>query len=534
MKLLSLVLLLLPCLAYSQDTMFYAKHNFSAPVRNVFTDGKNIYVKAGKNLYKKNDNEWDLQVQEFTKTYVFFEKDFYETDYLPNQYLYDCSPMTHLIPQQNNKFSTIAQIDNRLFLATGGSLFEYTINNYYRYYYPGYSIRHIYQQEGLKVLSTYSGIFINDTIKAKTPYYSSGDFCKIKDEYYLCSDQLYRLNKDFTFERIPSAVNLFSGQSRKLIEFGHKLYAENTKSINLVDSNFELMPIHQGFEYYDLEAVDSVLLFSTYSGEIFAYNGNTTRLLCKINSRVRDIYAYKNVVYFSSDNGVYTITNLQPESLKLLTNTPFSVMVVIDLLKNTWIATENGLYLLPDKGAKPILFIANVEFNRGALTYYNDNVYAGSINGLYVINAYTVIKDYLPQYLNNLSTETNTKRKKWLTIGILALVAASSSIYLLLRKKKQKPIVTLPQKEEVGLTLNKIEQDIKSNNILTVENLAEFYKTNTVQLNRQFKIFDTTPGKFLKKVKIDYAKALLEDGISMEEVSNKVGYSASLLKKELG
>jgi AraC-like DNA-binding protein len=68
---------------------------------------------------------------------------------------------------------------------------------------------------------------------------------------------------------------------------------------------------------------------------------------------------------------------------------------------------------------------------------------------------------------------------------------------------------------------------------MTVEGLAEFYQTNTVQLNRQFKVFETTPGKFMKTVKLNYARELLKNKVPLEEVVAKVGYSASFIKKEL-
>ena len=66
-----------------------------------------------------------------------------------------------------------------------------------------------------------------------------------------------------------------------------------------------------------------------------------------------------------------------------------------------------------------------------------------------------------------------------------------------------------------------------------MKDLAEFYQTNTVQLNRQFKTFDTTPGKFMKTVKINYARELLKNKVPMEEVVSKLGYSASFIRKEL-
>ncbi|HEX5667453.1 MAG TPA: hypothetical protein VFX73_01555, partial [Chitinophagaceae bacterium] len=92
----------------------------------------------------------------------------------------------------------------------------------------------------------------------------------------------------------------------------------------------------------------------------------------------------------------------------------------------------------------------------------------------------------------------------------------------------------IPQKETApALTIDQITEAIRTHNIMTVEGLAEFYQTNTVQLNRQFKTFDTTPGKFMKTVKINYARELLKNRVPMEEVVAKVGYTAGFIKKEL-
>lgn len=93
--------------------------------------------------------------------------------------------------------------------------------------------------------------------------------------------------------------------------------------------------------------------------------------------------------------------------------------------------------------------------------------------------------------------------------------------------------ISIRPKEEALLNLERIAHDISEYNIMTVEALAEFYKTNTVQLNRQFKTFDTTPGKFMKQVKLEQARNLLANGSTMEEVVGKVGYSATYLKKHI-
>lgn len=388
----------------AQDTDFVNRHSFPTPVRNVFQADSLVYVKTGGGLYRYDAGKWVQENIKFEKSFMFYDKGFYETDFIPNQFLFDAQEMEYLIPQRSLSFGTLVKSGNRLFVGVGGSLFEYSVNNYYRHYYKGNSIRDIYIDPALKVVSTYSGVYVQDSIKVPEPGYSNGAFTRIRGKYYLSNDLLYQYSADSGFRKIRSGANEFAGHSRKLVDWRNQIYSQNSKSINIVDSNFELRPVHQGYDYNDLEAADSMLLFCTTTGEVFQFNGQDTKLLVKLPARIRDIYIFKDTWYFASDAGVYSIHNGLPGSLTQVTKTPFSVNVVIDLLNNTWIATENGLFVIPNKSKELILFIADVEFNRGALKFYEDSIYAGSIEGLYVFNTYTVVKNFLPQYINKKKT----------------------------------------------------------------------------------------------------------------------------------
>lgn len=529
-----LLLIFYPCLVFGQDTSFIAKHSFPTPVRNVFTANNFLYAKTGDGLYKLDGAKWELQKMKFEKSYVFFNNGFVEADYLPNKYVFNTEPMAYMIPVKSTLSASKAEIEDRFFVSAGGALFEYSINNNYSHYFSGYSVRNIYLENGLKLVSTYSGIFLNDTIKITNPGYSNGYFVKIRGQYYLSSDHLYAFKEPATFEQIGSGDNVFAGYSRKLVVYKNDIFSMNTKSVNRFDSSFELLPIHQGYEYYDMEVVGDNLLFSTQTGEVFVYDGLNVRLLLKLKTRIRDIYQFKNTLYLSSEEGVYTLQGLDPGTLTLIAKTPFTVMVLVDAMRNTWISTENGMYLLPDLKKEPILYIRDVEFNRGALTLYHDSVFAGSISGLYVIDCYHAVKNFLPLYLNKKQTDISEKRKKWGIYGTVffILLAGLAFTYRVYSKKRAKLII--PQKETTPtLTLDNIAEAIRTNNIMTVENLAEYYQTNTVQLNRQFKTFDITPGKFMKAVKINYARELLKNKVPMDEVVGKVGYSASFIRKEL-
>jgi AraC-like DNA-binding protein len=500
----------------------------------VLSVDNHFYVKTGNGLYKLDGDKWKRLPIEFSKTFVFYENGWVEEDYLPERNMFQPDDMSRLIPQPSLMGATKAEVGDRLFVSVGGSLFEYHIRRHYQLTYGDRSIRNIFLEPGLKMVSTYSGIFINDTIRAIEPSYANGYFSRIGDRLFLSSDHLYEYVPPGSFREIEGGHNQFSGYSRKLVEFGGGVYSLNTKSVNRFDKLRELEPIHQGFEYLDLEVAGGRLLFCTQSGEIFAYDGKAVSRVCRLNSRIRDLYVFRNTVYVSSDQGVFTFNGKDSASIQQIAQTPFSVMTIVDPQRNTWIATENGLFVLPDRKTEPIPFIPDVEFNRGALLLDGDDIHAGSISGIYTFNSLNVMKNFLSLYFNK-KTQDESRRRRGLLFWVLActvLVGAAGTGYRAYRKRNSKLVI--PQKETAkALTIKQVAEDIRRHGIMTVEALAEHYQTNTVQLNRQFKAFSTTPGRFMKKVKMDYAKELLEQNIPMEEVASKVGYSALFIRKEL-
>lgn len=525
-------LLLVSITLKAQDTSFVNKHHFANPVRNVFLGKDGIYVKTGSQLFKWENKNWVLKDLKFHKNYVFFEKDYFESDYLPSQYCFDANKMSKLIPQESLINATKISIENQLFVCVGGSLYEYSVSPNFTNTYKNISIRDIYLEKGLKIVSTYAGIFINDSVKAKQPDYASGSLCKIKNKYYLCSDKLYVFVPPNQFQLVDSTELITSGYYRKLVEMNNQVFSLNTKSINIFDTLRGLQPIHQGFEYQDLIKVADSLFFSTTSGKVFKYVKGKTSELVDLQNRVRGLYFFRNTLYISTDKGVFTIENDNPISLKKYADLLYALNLRIDANNNTWISTENGLFVIPDKSKEPIPFIPNIEFNRGALNLFEDKIYIGSINGMYEVDTYRALRDFIPQFLNREKDEKSKKNYFYLFI-LVVLIGVLIPSFFIYKKFQRKSIVT-PNNEKKALNQENMELDIIEQDIMTVDGLAEYYQTNTVQLNRLFKKFDTTPGKFLKTVKMKLAKDLVKNGESMEKIVEKTGYTAQYIKKNLG
>lgn len=515
----------------AQDTIFVAKHLFSSPVRNVFNVGEEVYAKTGEDLYILENNEWNSQKIQLKKAYVFYNEGFYESDFIPNSELFDASGMKDLIPQRGLFITTAALKGSRLFVASGSELFEYQIYDHYSKSYYNTSIRNIFINDSLKVISTYSGIFVNDSIQLDKPGYSNGPLTVINNNYYLNSDELFQFIPPDSTILLANATNVFAGNIRKTVHWKDHIYSQNTQSINLLGENSDLTPIHKDYEYLDLEAISEGLLFATSEGKFLFYDGDQVSEIIDLEIRIRDIYPTENLIYLATDDGVFTLERTNPSSLKKITDTRLNVHIEKDNLGNIWISTENGLYVISKSFPDVLPVITGVEFNRDAFFYYHDSIYVGAVDGLYTLNSVEVTKSFIPAAINKLEPKSPLKLKTILILSALAILFGFL-IYSYLKRKKSS-FINSEELKGNQFSLEVLEETIISNKINSVEGLAIFLETNTVQLNRNFREFHITPGKFLKKVKLDYAKSLLNEGNTIEEVASIVGYSTRFLKSEL-
>lgn len=518
----------------AQDTVFVQKHWFEGPVKNVFLADEIIHVKAGNNLYVLEKDDWKKLNLKFDRNFVFFSDGFYQTEFLPNEKEINAQPLSHLIPQKSLVYCTIARTNNQLFVSVGGALFEYEIRPYFSIQYPSMSIRHVYMDDQIKAISTYSGIFLNDTLRKGFPPYSNGHFVKVNDRYFLCTDELYEVVSNDSVNWIKSGQNIFAGFSRKLLEWKGKVYSLNNNSINELQENYNLFPIHKGFDYSDLEVFDSLLVFSTYEGKLFSYDGTKVTELASTNSRIREIFIGDSWIYLAADNGAFKIQPSNLESFTRILDKSNCVDIEQDRFKNLWIATENGLFILPQSHEKPVPVVQDVEFNRYAMSHYEDKIYAGSISGLYVFDTFKIEKGFLPIFYQMVSDKNSIFWEKVLLITLLVgipCILFGFWLYRKIQKRNQIEINAKPESNKLGL--EQIKVDIIAHKLISVEALAIHYQTNTVQLNRKFKQLGTTPGKFLKNVKISWAKTLLKNGLDIEEVSKTVGYSPKFLSSEI-
>jgi len=194
------------------------------------------------------------------------------------------------------------------------------------------------------------------------------------------------------------------------------------------------------------------------------------------------------------------------------------------------ITTLHGLYIYFEGGAKEI--IPRIEFNKHGLSVHEELIFAGSIEGLYVLDKGMLLNNVLKSLQE---TEFKDKRQLQFNIGVILLVIALIVIaYLVYQNlKKKKESLRLMRK---GTTINPeiIRQIVLENpKIISVEAIAEYFETSTVQLNRVLKKYDTSGLAVLKSIKQDIVKEMIEQDKSLEEISRRVGYSINYIKRNL-
>ena len=515
-----------------QDTLFVNRHKLPGPVRNVFNAGTDVVANTGDHLYKWSGSGWDQLSMKFDKPYVFYEDEYFESDFIAPKYVFDVKGLETLIPEKSVNQATYAQLSNGFFIATAGKLFEYEIFPHYRKSLSDCSIRDIYIEDSLKVISTYSGIYINDSISLEYPSYSNGPMVKLGDDYVLCSDQTYTYHPPAKFVPVSINENPELGHVRKLVMLDGNIFCQFTLSIAMYDSISGIKIGHSGNEYLDIEVADGSLWFSTFEGKVYKYTPDTVIQLYDFEVPVSDIYKWNEWVYYSTDEGLYRTNIDSRQTPELIFDHDNVVAVQMDVQANLWISTEFGLYMRPRNSEEIVPVIPGVEFNREAILFANDTLYAGSVSGLYQVNIYSVMQEYLPVYLQQIRTSKNKSAFNRILLPVLTVVLTAILAFTLIRMRKRKSgIKRIIHFNEMNIEQFKVE--LLQNRILSVKEMADYYETNPVQLNRVFLKWGISPGRFLRMVRLEIAGEMIRNKESLEAIVKRTGFSASYIKKNV-
>jgi len=525
---------------FGQDTVFVNQYQFEEPVNNIDGDGKNIIVRSDNYLFQlKNGGFQKIAHPDFSKgRYSWLSQtadvdaiQTYSTNVILKEKILPQNSIEPFLPGYFQDGMTSAKIGNRYFICYRGAILEYQIRNFYKVVHKSQSIRNVYMDDSVRVIASYSGIFIDSVFDKfnNTPipggYYSNGEVNKIGRDIYINVDFLGKYNGQYLMEVVRSHDKF---KFRKLIPYQGNAICLTDYSIGIMDlTNHQfkdtLLTSSSGFN--DAELIDNILYVSSENGKLYELTLASRTLKSETISEkpIYDINACSDTLYLSGQEGLFSYVPSTRSSTKLL----YHPMVIQSLClgNNILFTTYKGLYLYND--GQYFEIIKNVEFNKRALSIYDNYIYAGSVEGLFVIDWQLVKLDLIP----GLSPMVINKPKYTLyIIGGLSILLCFLGLFIYKQKKKQHELVNIIHKKD-KISPESIKAIMLENEkIISVEAIAEYYQTSVNQLGRVLKKHDTTPLNLIKEIKKEIVQDMIDKDIPLSKIAQRVGYREAYVK----
>jgi AraC-like DNA-binding protein len=527
-------------IASAQDTVFVESYTLKERVNNIDAWGNHLIARTDHSVYKLeatgfkeikkmvyDANRYSWLKQKSTSNTL----EIFNTNYIDGNKLATKAMFPNLIPGKYKNNVTYGRIGNELFINFNGVVLKYIINKFYKIQHQSESVRTIFEDDSLRIIGTYSGVFkteISNPLREsiiKGTGYTSGYINKIDGRYYINQDNLYELNGDTT--------NLIFGFDKemnfqKLLKFKKATIYLTRKSFGEADlikkSRTEFFKTKS--DLTDIEVYKNFLLVSSLDGNLFIYD-NQKITAVKISCPISDIEIREDIAYLSCFDGIYTY-NLEKKSLTKI-HTEVNVIQCAFIQDNLIFTTFNGLFLRT-LGGTVYKLIDNVEFNKKGLLATKYFLYAGSIDGLYVFDKQILIDEYLPSLTPLIIDRPTHSNFNYLLVLVILILLAL--LYLFTKKQsKNKEFVYSVNINKSKLTPEIIREFISKNeDIVSVEILVQKLKISKSHLTKILAKHNSSPLLILKEVKKEKAVEMFNQGLEIEKIAKNIGYSTKYIK----
>ena len=538
-KILFKTLFFLLCVASvrGQDTVFIQNHRFGESVNNVDGDGKNVIVRTEKHLYLLG-NEGFNEIQGVDLSggrYTWISNNrqsvlsTINTQYIIPEQEVGERVIVNMLPGSYHRNITKGNSGEKLFIAYRGNVLEYELRSFYKVEHRGASVRGVYNDDTIKITSTYSGIYTDTFHLAFSEKlmsggdYSNGEVAKINDKYYLCKDDIMVMENN-SWRRVAKSQSL---PFRKLKEYKGKVYFLSEQMVGVIDLEKGIIIdtlIKDHGNLYDIKWINDQLVVAGEDGNLYLLNTDGQLQKVFVGSCIYDINVNANGAILSCRDGIYRfdMDGKKIDKLFELSEAVQSLYIDEELL----VTTYNGLYVVHDE--KLYIVLSNVEFNKLGLSKWQDYLFAGSIEGLYVINLGKLVLDVIPS-LTPFEIKNKTS-STYVYVLLVCLILLFAILFFTIRKRQKKLQIEVIKKTKI--TPERIKSAMLENeNLISVEYVAEHFATSTVQLNRILKKYNTSGLNLLKDIKGEIVLSMLEKRASLEQISNRVGYSIAYIKR---
>jgi AraC-like DNA-binding protein len=519
----------------AQDTIFVKSHDLKN-IRNIdVLDGK-LLIRFSKSytFYSNNKYENEEELPYNTKAFTWVDDltentNIYHSDYFPKDKLYKNSHLLKkLIPGEVTENISLARIKNAFYICWKGKLLEYKIYNHYRRILKESSIRHIYKDQNQSIVSSYSGIFnydeeFNAVKKFAIPTYSNGELNYINNRYYLSSDDLYVKEKDsFKLFWKREGIEKF----REIFNYNGKTYALFEHSLSEINLSLRHEKVIKKIKNLsDAEKYKSQLLLSSEDGGLYSFQNNKIKKVYNCSTGIYDVASFDEKIYLCCNDGI-RILNKKYEELKFIAiYKPISILPLDNALITS---TYKGLYYVDLIKNKSYELIPDVEFNKKAFTRFDNYIYAGSVQGLYILN----IVELSTNFLESLESTTISTKPNSYSYFVITFITFLAFIAIMIFYRRKNGVKIAVNQKEIFDNMESIYQIIKLNpGIKSVEDLADYIGVSSPTLISKIKRqTGANPLTFLKESKKNIAIELFNEGVSVEEIAKRIGYSVRYIK----
>lgn len=524
-----------------QDTTFVKVVDLPEYINNVDSDGKYLIARS-------NSKMWIYESGEFVSSgkpgntpgrYTWLvsntnpdEIKTYNSDFFPAERNRTTLQLRNLVPGKVTANLSFASMGNNLFLCFRGQILEYRINRFYQIRHQGKSIRYVFNNDSIRLVATYSGIFSDDKVTDQSELipgtaYANGEISMIESSIYLNQDNLFRLAEN-KWQQVYNANN--GPKFRKLFSNAGHIWFLAEQSAGTIDLNTLSITTKLTQEEHTLEDAEvinesnDVAIAGTDSTLHFLNDQGTEIKSIRLPYIVYDIIPLSNEIILCTSGGILSV-NLKNNKVTTLLQHPY-VIKALPMRDHLIFTSFNGLYIWREDLLYPV--IENVEFNKKALTIWDKQIFAGSVDGLYILDQERIFIDLLPSL-----TPSKTKQTNWsalFMIGLAVSLAIITLAYFRVKSKKEKIETDFRKKQKITPELIR-EAIINDPKILSVDQIAELFNISTVQLNRILKKYDTTGLELLRNIKRGIVKQMFQENKSLEEISARVGYSGKYIRK---
>lgn len=501
-------------------------------------DDTNILVRTSKELYKF-DGEIFSQIDLsplLRYSWTRFdpelgENKIYHTKYIPDFKEIQEEEIPYILPGNYSPVISHARVGNTIYVAYNGMILSYSIAEMYDHIYQGISVRHIFANDSLRIYSTYEGIFYNEgpyiytTVPMAGAGYSNGELNHVFGRFLLSADDLVEIEAKDVLKYVRYTKN--EPKYRSITQVDSIAYVLFDSKIDVVDQELNtLNTLIEGMDFSDLLIEESLLYASTFSGRLFILNGQSNTVTREAqNDPTNDISYFNDTLFLSTSRGILLL-NPQLEKLKYIFHD--DVLQSVKIGKYLIFSANDGLYVYDLVNEAKFTLVNDIEFNRKALIIWDNEVYAGAVDGLYFLH-WSEIESNLLNRKHSIIEESRFGKSSFILFFITLIILSFIGFLVFRRFSGDK---FLKAKRPVDISIDSLKELIINDpTVVSISDLSDKVSISQVHLNRLVKTFGTTPGQILRDTKQQIAIEMWKDGVSLEKISKRVGYSSRYVRE---